>query len=79
MLVISRKVGESFLISDDVKVSILSVSGDKISIGIAAPADVRITRAELVETIAENKNASNQIDETDMHRIASLIKEKNRT
>lgn len=49
MLVISRKEGEEFTIGNDIKVAVLSVDGQRVRIGIKAPDDVLILRAELVQ------------------------------
>ncbi|HOJ47958.1 MAG TPA: carbon storage regulator CsrA [Bacillota bacterium] len=57
MLVITRKVAESFIIGDNIRINILSVSGDKIKIGIEAPKDVKIMRTEVYETICNNIEA----------------------
>lgn len=59
MLVITRKATESFIIGDNIRVNILSVSGDKIKIGIEAPKDVKIIRTEVYETIRNNIEAVN--------------------
>lgn len=47
MLVLSRKPGQRILIGDDIVVSINRVSGNQVSIGLEAPDNVRILRAEL--------------------------------
>lgn len=74
MLVISRKVGESFLISDNIKVTIVSLGNDKVTLGIEAPKEITIMREELLETIQENK-ASAQVHCSDnLHKIASYMK-----
>lgn len=57
MLVITRKASDSFTIGDNVKVSILEISGDKIKIGIDAPKDIVIMRSEVLETIRNNIEA----------------------
>ena len=41
MLVISRKPGESFLIGEDIEITVFEVSGDKVKLGISAPRDIR--------------------------------------
>ena len=76
MLVISRKAGESLILSEDIKVTIISVTGDKVSIGIEAPKEVKIVRQELMETIAANKASAEETAEKDYKNMASLIKIK---
>jgi carbon storage regulator len=48
MLVLSRMIGESLKIGTDITVTILNVKGDRVSIGIAAPKDIRVDREERV-------------------------------
>lgn len=47
MLVLSRKVGESLMIGDGIRIVVFKVVGNRVTIGIQAPNDVRIRRAEL--------------------------------
>ena len=47
MLVLSRKVGEQLIIGDNIRVVIHRVAGNRVTIGIEAPNDVRIVRGEL--------------------------------
>lgn len=77
MLVLSRKVGESILISDNIKINIVSISGDKVTIAIDAPKEIKIMRDELLETIEANKNANVKLDQSNFHQIAQLLKNKN--
>jgi len=53
MLVLTRKQGETILIGEDIKITILSVNGDAVRIGIDAPKHVKILRAELVEAVSQ--------------------------
>jgi len=46
MLVLTRKKDESIHIGDDIKVMVVEVQGNKVKIGISAPADMKITRNE---------------------------------
>ncbi len=50
MLVLSRKPGQSVRVADSINVTILSVSGNRVLIGFAAPDDARIVRTELIDT-----------------------------
>jgi carbon storage regulator len=47
MLVLSRKVGEEIVIDNNIRVTITSIKGDRVRIGISAPPDVRVDRAEI--------------------------------
>lgn len=73
MLILSRKIGESVVINDNVIVKILEVSGDKVRIGIEAPKEISILRSELKETAEQNKTASAQISRG---KLADFLKSK---
>lgn len=47
MLVLSRKIGESLIINDNIKVTIIDIRGDKVRLGIIAPTEVPIHREEV--------------------------------
>jgi carbon storage regulator len=47
MLVLTRKSNQSIMIGDDIEVSVLSVMGDKVRIGIQAPRDIPVFRREV--------------------------------
>jgi carbon storage regulator len=57
VLVLSRKVGESIVIDSDIVVTVLSISGERIRLGISAPDYRRIRRSEL-EEIAPDGSAA---------------------
>lgn len=58
MLVLSRKAGESISIDHEIKVTVLSVRGSRVRIGLEAPDDVDIVRSELVEWTPEESKPS---------------------
>lgn len=58
MLVLSRKKGESIIIQDNIEVTILSVEGDTVRIGISAPKDIDIFRQEVYQSIQETNRES---------------------
>lgn len=62
MLVLTRKIGSNILIGDNIKISLISVEGDKARIGIEAPKDIRILREEsITNTIEENQRAAHEM------------------
>lgn len=54
-LVLSRYVGESIMIGDDVCVTVLGVIGNNVRLGIVAPKEVRVDREEIHERIKREK------------------------
>lgn len=60
MLIITRKKGQSFMIGDDIEITISKLEDGSVKLGIEAPKDVTILRKELYEEIKkENKEAMN--------------------
>ena len=58
MLVITRKLGEGIIINQDISISILSLKGQSIRLGIKAPRTIQIFRDELFKEVhRENKKA----------------------
>ncbi len=53
MLVLTRKTNQSIMIGDEIEVSILSVAGDKVRIGIDAPREIAVFRKEVYLAIDE--------------------------
>ena len=53
MLVLSRLEGQVITIGDNIRVTIVEVRGDKVRVGIDAPRDVQVLRAELLEQTPE--------------------------
>ncbi len=75
MLVLSRRVGESIVIGDDVTVTVLEVRGDVVRVGIDAPRSVSVHRQELLVELEETNRASASPSED---AIASLAKHLSR-
>ena len=67
MLVLTRKSNQSIMIGDDIEVSVLSIMGEKVRIGIQAPRDIPVFRKEVYleiqqEHAAEQAGARDQVD-----------------
>lgn len=58
MLILTRKQGESFLLGDNIQISISEISGDRVRIAIEAPKDVKILRKELKDASDLNIEAA---------------------
>jgi carbon storage regulator len=58
MLVLTRKSNQSIMIGDDIEVSVLSVMGDKVRIGIQAPQEVPVFRTEIYLEIHREDGAA---------------------
>ena len=75
MLVLTRRTDESIVIGDNIVITILSVEGDKVKIGITAPREVTVLRHELWEAIQEQNQIAKKLTETpDTPGIESLRK-----
>ena len=59
MLILTRKVNEKVIIGDEVEITVLRVSRDKVKLGIRAPESIMIQRNELLQSIGqENRRAA---------------------
>ena len=60
MLILTRRVGETLIIGDDVSVTVLGVRGNQVRLGVDAPKDVAVHREEIYQKIqGEKGNAVN--------------------
>jgi carbon storage regulator len=59
MLILTRRVGESLIIGDDVVVNVLGVKGNQVRIGVDAPKNVSVHREEIYDRIQAEKDQSN--------------------
>jgi carbon storage regulator len=72
MLILTRRVGETVMIGEDVTVTVLGVKGNQVRIGVNAPREVAVHREEIFERIkregAEGGNAPHA-DEHEIHNV----------
>ncbi len=60
MLILTRRVGETLMIGDDVTVTVLGVKGNQVRIGVNAPRDVAVHREEIYERIRHEKTQAGE-------------------
>ena len=62
MLVLSRKVGEKLVIDGNITVEVVRIQGNRITLGLVAPADVKILRGELNQKQPVNEKAESGVE-----------------
>lgn len=76
MLILTRRVGETIVIGDDVIVTVLGIKGNQVRIGINAPKDVSVHREEIYQRIQQEKNTAPKSDENTPVAAAAPVKKK---
>ena len=72
MLVLSRQRDETIVIGDDIEITIVDIRGEKVRLGISAPAHIAVHRKEVYDAIRRESQASGD----DSGHVASLAKRK---
>ncbi len=56
MLILTRRVGETLVVGDDITVTVLGVKGNQVRLGVNAPKDVTVHREEIYQRIQQEKD-----------------------
>ncbi len=77
MLVLSRKIGESVFIGNDIEVKIVSISKDKVKLGFEAPKDILLIRGELrLAVMGANIEAGKSVKDITLLKNLHITKKK---
>lgn len=76
MLVLTRRLKESIMIGDDIEISILSIEGDQVKLGISAPKNVDIHRKEIYLSIQQENSSATQAEASVIEGLSSFFKKK---
>lgn len=74
MLVLTRKLGESIAIDDNIKITVVQIKGKQVRLGIQAPKDTKIHREEVYRAIQDQNKQSASTSSDDAQRVAKLLK-----
>lgn len=67
MLILTRRVGETLMIGDDVSVTVLGVKGNQVRIGVNAPREVAVHREEIYARIKKEQEVDSESSELRLH------------
>jgi carbon storage regulator len=76
MLILTRKLGESITIDNDIKITVLGIFGKQVKLGIIAPDRVSVHREEIFKKIQEENQSASLALKEDLLEVANILKAK---
>ncbi|MCI9167667.1 MAG: carbon storage regulator [Dorea sp.] len=76
MLILRRKTGESLILNENIKITVLESGSDGVRLAIDAPKQVQILREELVEATKANQEAVAAVDKEKLEKLKGMLKAK---
>lgn len=73
MLVLSRKVGESLIIGNDITVTVVEFRGDQVRIGVDAPRSVQVYREELYAEVSRQNREASSVGVQDLEALRRRV------
>lgn len=74
MLVLTRKLGETIAIDDDIKIVVVQIKGRQVRLGIEAPRNTKIHREEVYVAIQEQNQAASESKPEEAKKVAKLLR-----
>lgn len=74
MLVVTRKTDEGIVISENIEITVLEITKERVKLGISAPKEIGIVRRELVDAQNENCEASKEIPKSALEAFLNMKK-----
>lgn len=74
MLVLTRKLGESITIGDEIKVTIIEIKGKQVKVGVEAPQDTKVHREEVYQRIQEENRMAALISPIHLKKVGDFWK-----
>ena len=74
MLVLTRKLGESIAIDDNIKIVVVQIKGKQVRLGIKAPKETKIHREEVYQAIQEQNEEASQADMSRINDLTESLK-----
>lgn len=76
MLVLTRKLGESIAIDDNIKIVVVQIKGKQVRLGIKAPKETKIHREEVYQAIQDQNTEASQSDFSNISLLNEELKKK---
>ncbi|MBF0428438.1 MAG: carbon storage regulator CsrA [Magnetococcales bacterium] len=74
MLILTRRIGESLNIGDEIKITLLGIKGNQVRIGIDAPRDVEVHREEIYDKIKrETRKANTKMSDVTLDAASRIL------
>lgn len=76
MLILARKENESIIIGDDIELTIVSIKGDHVKVGIKAPRSIKVYRKEIYEEIQKANIEATKVSPDALKHFGDFLKKK---